>query len=175
MHSVLARIIAVAACVPLISGLWSFVDLAQRTYRWDGLAVPRETFSLLSDGLVTPIFLFGVAAIVEMLFRIAQRTPASTEVRPVSRKSQAWPWRSAVANLLLVAAALTAIGGVWSTFDFVRATAALPDTPPGQLPSMIIRGCVDALIDALFVVGLAAVVENLGRIAKARPNNEKAQ
>ncbi len=170
MQSILARIIAAGALIPLASVLWNFVVTARQQYEWEGVAVSREAFSVLGEGLLGPLFLFALASVVDMLFRISKSAPVNltpTAVAPLAP----WRWRSTIAKALLIAAPVMFLTGVWSAVamtNFASAQTGYALGAPGFPLAASMHAMVSAITEPLWLVGLAAIVEYLARMAPGR-------
>jgi hypothetical protein len=167
MQSVMARIIAFAALLPLTTLLWRFLEQALLEYRHDGLAVSQGAFYTLGEGIVSPVTLFAFAAIVEMLHRIAQKLP------PVSSQSSAkrvsfGRWRSTIAKLLLVAAGLMYLVNAWAAYlYFSGEQSTIQALAEEQQFFGSLAFVFYWLTEPLWLVAMAASVEYLSRVAAA--------
>jgi hypothetical protein len=177
MRSMLARIIVVAALLPLASTVWDFVNLARQTYRWDGLAIPRETFATLGEGVLAPLGLIALAAVIEMLYRISSALPVRHAVAGASSEPapplKFWPWRSTVAKVLLLVAATTYAVSAWAALQYFTSGQAALEMPADQRVSFTVSMIVYWITAPIEVIALAAGIEYLSRIASAIQPSEK--
>jgi hypothetical protein len=161
VQSILARIIGIAAVLPLISSVWSFIEAARIDYQHDGPAVSRLAFQTLSEGMIAPFTLLAFAAIIEMLHRIAQRLPA-----PLSAV-RLRPWRSRVALALLAWAGIMYLFTAWAAYAHFTSdepfTASFPEDQRLGTLGLIFYW----LTEPLWLIAMAAGVEYLSRIAAA--------
>lgn len=157
MRNLMARIVAFIAIFPLAAAVWSFVVRAQQQRLVEASEVSAVALVRFANELATPAFLFALAAIVEILSRIADRLPAEP---PAASGHQKRAWRSWIAKLLLLAAAVSFIGTV-----MILLSIPSEDQSGPQDLAIFVGAFVNALFEPAWLIALAAAVEYLSRIA----------
>ncbi len=160
MRSILARIIAITAIVPLIPGLLHVFDVGRMQSRDDRVAQTPGLLVELIGAASTPFLMFALACVVEMLFRISERLPSPAKTSRVF-------WRNRLAMVLLAIAAVYYVVITTTTLAYFLSTDAAqfsPDTPVWYVGGLSVA---QVLVQGLVFFGVAAGIEYLSRIADA--------
>ncbi len=167
MRSTLARIIAVAAVLPLIPAALRFFDSTRVAYQFDNISMQGGAWLTLGDALLAPLGLFALAAVVEMLFRIAASLPPTSPPAASQRQvAGGWPWRNPVANALLVVAALAYLASGLAAWSYTeRGVVGALEMAHEQRAELIVYLWFYWLTNPLQIIAWAAVIEYLSRIS----------
>jgi hypothetical protein len=164
MRNALALVIALTAAIWLVPSLVEFVQLLANASNFRNGDFFGAAWMRFGEQLAGPATLFGTAALVEMLSRIAARMPLPENgVRSGVRFD--WPWQSGIAKAFLVVALLAYVASAWSAFRWFNGGAHLA----GEESSLEVTiGLVFNWLTApLQLVAWAAGIEYLSRIAAA--------
>jgi hypothetical protein len=165
MRSKLAWIIAIGALLPLISSVAQFASIADGNFNYGVRAIQGGAWITIGGALTTPLSLFGTAAIVEMLFRVSERLPITTPTTPSPLGRFAW--RSTLAKVFLGIAAFAYAMSAWAVWRFFTERSVTENIAAGTSTEFVFSLIFEWLTGPLYIVGLAAVIEYLSRIAAA--------